>query len=533
VLWILTAVLVIPAIYSGGFWWTDETRHAMGGVFILDFVRDMPIADPMGYAMQYFAQYPALALNWYLPGFYAVEAVFYAVFGISEQVAHWSVFLFSVLAASVWFAWSRRTWGTLAAFLATALLLSVPTWSFWARSVMLEVPAIGIFLLSILFFEQYLDKPTYWRSVTVGLIMAAAILFKQTVTVLLPAVLIYGALSQRRSALLSWKAAPAYIFVFIALVITVVHATKFGGQGLAVTVGDGAALTGVAVTRFSFERWILYPSMLLQTWGWHLLVLSAIGALWPSQRNELQLPLLRIWFVFWYVSFSLLFGSASVENAGRYTLYVFPALAMLAARPVFLLQKHMLARSMIVALLCTIFAWNVWSTFQQKVRYVDGYREAAEYIHKKQTLSPILFAGKYDGSFIFHLRELNIARNDVVLRAEKILVSMAVIKNFGMVSHVATLEDIMILIKRYNIEYILIEQPDIVDIKEFRMLYELVQNPAFEKLSVFPVSSGGIVRAPERIEIYRFKNHTHGGNAEIVIPLPHMGREIRFTTKYH
>ena len=382
-------------------------------------------------------------------------------------------------------------------------------------------------LLSILFFEQYLDKPTYWRSVTVGLIMAAAILFKQTVTVLLPAVLIYGALSQRRSALLSWKAAPAYIFVFIALVITVVHATKFGGQGLTATVGDGHSLAGMAAKRFSLERWLLHPSMLLHTWGWPLLVLSAIGAVWPSQGNEPQLPLLRIWFLWWYVSSSLLFGSPSVANAGRYTLYVFPALAMLAARPVFLLQPYSVAKAAFLALFLAILTFNSWRSIQQPVPHVDGYSEISDFMYQVQTKGPILFAGKYDGSFIFNLKRNDSRRENIVLRADKIFVSMAVHKSFGVTSYVNGTDDILSMIKKYRVEYIVIEQPDVIGLKEVAMLYDLLQQPEFVKVRSFSITATH-VKAADRIEIYRYKNQSIDNDSEIVIHLPHMGRDIRF-----
>lgn len=109
-LFALAALFLAPALGGSGFWWTDETRHAMGGVFILDLLRDLPLDDPMGYALRYFAQYPALALNWYLPGFYFVEAGFFALFGVSETVAHWTVFAFVLLAAGLWFDWVRTGW---------------------------------------------------------------------------------------------------------------------------------------------------------------------------------------------------------------------------------------------------------------------------------------------------------------------------------------------------------------------------------------------------------------------------------------
>ena len=41
-LFALVVLFFVPTLGAGGFWWTDETRHAMGGVFMLDLLRDMP-----------------------------------------------------------------------------------------------------------------------------------------------------------------------------------------------------------------------------------------------------------------------------------------------------------------------------------------------------------------------------------------------------------------------------------------------------------------------------------------------------------
>lgn len=525
-LWALIGILTVPAILAGGFWWTDETRHAMGGVFILDLVRDLPLADPMGYAMRYFAQYPALALNWYLPGFYAVEAVFFALFGVGEAVAHWTVIVFCALAASVWFAWTRRGWGGAVALLATALFLSVPAWNFWARSVMLEAPSVAMFIVIVWFFERYLDRPTLARAVTTGLAVAAALLFKQTVALLLPALFIYGLWSKHRAAMWRWQAVPAYVLAAAAIAILALHAVKFGNLGLAATVGDNRTDLGLSASRWSLERWLLYPRVLVSTWGWPLLILSTIGALLPPKGDEPRLPLLYAWLGCWYVAMTLLLGAPG--NAPRYTLYVFPVLAVFAARPAFVFRERRPLQFAMIGVLTVAILFKAYRSLEMPVPHVDGYREVAEFIHQTGTKSPILFAGKHDGSFIFHLRRLDDRRNDVVLRADKVLVSLAVHKYFGMESHVRSLDEIRALIDRYGVEFILVERPDIVKVKEFAMLYELLQRPAFEKVKVQAVTSGGNAEAPKVVEIYRYRDHKAVENATIVIPLPHMGREIRF-----
>ena len=42
VLWCSVCLLFWKVLDAGQFWWTDESRHAMNGVFFLDLWRDMP-----------------------------------------------------------------------------------------------------------------------------------------------------------------------------------------------------------------------------------------------------------------------------------------------------------------------------------------------------------------------------------------------------------------------------------------------------------------------------------------------------------
>jgi hypothetical protein len=524
-LWALVGVLLVPPIWSGEFWWTDEARHAMGGVFILDLVRDMPWSDPMGYALRYFAQYPALAFNWYLPGFYAVEAVVFALFGSTESVARFTVLGFCVVGASVWFAWLQRGWGTTVAFLATALFLSPPLWNFWARSVMLEAPVVSMLIVSVWAFQRYLDLPTFARATQLGLVIAGTLMIKQTGSFLLPALLIYALATPRRAVLWRWQAIPGYLIVALALAAVAFHALEFGNQALTGILTDAEIEAGRMAPRLSLERWIVYAKVLLDTWGMPLVLLSAIGMFLPRGKNETYLPLIYAWLACWYVAVTLV---VQPSNAHRYTMYAFPALALLAVRPVYYFRDRPSLRNAWAAAVSLMIGFNVWQSMQQPAPHVTGFEEAADHVHETGTIAPILYAGKYDGNFIFNLRRVDERRNHVVLRADKLLVSMAVHKEWGTKSHVGSVEEIRALIERYGIEYVVIESPDVVDLKEFAMLGELVRGPLFEKVRAVPVRSVGRVTAPDVVEIYRYRNFTQVKDVEILIPLPHMGWEIRF-----
>src|SRR5882762_5349157 len=86
-------VLVVSVLFVTGaptgdaFSWPDSPRHALNGAFVLDLVRDHPFRHPTTYALNYYAQYPALTILFYPPLFYVLLAVFYALFGVSQTAA--------------------------------------------------------------------------------------------------------------------------------------------------------------------------------------------------------------------------------------------------------------------------------------------------------------------------------------------------------------------------------------------------------------------------------------------------------------
>ncbi|OYV35282.1 MAG: hypothetical protein B7Z80_18815, partial [Rhodospirillales bacterium 20-64-7] len=89
--------LFLTAPTGGDFSWSDAPRHALNGAFLMDMVRDHPWRDPAGWAMQYYIRYPSLTILFYPPFFYAVEAAFYAVMGVSHAVAQMAETLFVFL----------------------------------------------------------------------------------------------------------------------------------------------------------------------------------------------------------------------------------------------------------------------------------------------------------------------------------------------------------------------------------------------------------------------------------------------------
>src|SRR5271165_5666183 len=131
---------------QGDFWWSDAPRHAMDGVFYYDMARALPVTHLKQWAINYYLQYPAVTALTYPPLFALVEAVFFALFGVSHATAQLTVSAFFLAAA--WGAYFlARRWLSRIAALATALLFaSTPAIALWGRQVMLEVPTFAFLL---------------------------------------------------------------------------------------------------------------------------------------------------------------------------------------------------------------------------------------------------------------------------------------------------------------------------------------------------------------------------------------------------
>ena len=87
VCFVIAILFITGAPVDGAFFWADSPRHALNGAFIMDMLKDMPTSDPVGYAYDYYSQFPALTILFYPPLYSFILAPFYAIFGVSQETA--------------------------------------------------------------------------------------------------------------------------------------------------------------------------------------------------------------------------------------------------------------------------------------------------------------------------------------------------------------------------------------------------------------------------------------------------------------
>lgn len=509
-----------------GMWWTDESRHAMHGAFFVDFFRDLPLRAPYDYVQRYFAQYPALAFNWYLPLFPMGMGLIMSVTGVSEASAHATVIGVWLLGVVGWYFWLIRHYDRLTAVTASLALLSMPVVVLWSRSVMLEAPAVGMCALSVLFFQRYLDRPSHSTAISAGFILLATLLVKQTTLFILPVLLVYG-LSHEPGRRALWRREVWWgvALVAVGLLVIAAHALLFGPE--AVMAGESNTRPG-SFPWWSLGRWSMFGRSLYLGVGPIIAVLTVLGialSLYRRDRHVWVLPL--TWLAASYIWSTYL---ANVPgNSQRYAFYAMPAVAFFAAYGLWHFADRPVWRWTWASTLLLAIGWHGLNAVQTPHRYVSGYDIAANLVYGLPNSGAILFAGKHDGNFIFHIRQLDQDRQRVVLRGDKTLVSMSVHKYFGVRSHVSDAADIQTLLNGLGVRWVVVESRDLVGLKEFKLLYETLKGPGYRLVATVPVSTNVAEFAGVNVLVYENLGLQLPASGRVRITYPYLGKSYEFS----
>ena len=127
------------------------------------------MADPVEFAIRYFARYPIVQPTTYPPLFYILEGLVFAIAGPSPHVAKLVVLLFAMAAGLYTMAWARR-W--IAPGAGWRRLSGVHTGHrIWSNAVTLNMPATAAFgLASLYHFRRWLDAPETKQIVLAGFV---------------------------------------------------------------------------------------------------------------------------------------------------------------------------------------------------------------------------------------------------------------------------------------------------------------------------------------------------------------------------
>ncbi len=449
----------------------DETRHVMTGVFISDAIADWPTstADPRGYAVRYYMQYPALGIVIWPPFFYLVEGVAMWALGTSYLVSRLVIYAFALFGGVYAYRLFRRTHGTPVALAALAVLGLAPLVFMFSGYVLLEVPTLALVLASVFHFERYVGEKRARDAVLACLFAALAALTRFDGVLLLPFVLLRLGFTRQFGLLLR---RPVLLGLLLALVLTVPYylfTWRVYGSGIrhAATSGTGDQAT----SWLDPKNFYLYLSYVPEQLGWTAAVAAVVGLVYALWRDRKRSGPYVALLVATYLTFVPL-----AEPEARHAIYWVPALSLFAAGAVAAVFRGRVRLEVVgFAVLVGGVAWESIGPLRGTGwtgHYLCGTEEAAGWVLERSSGDrPVLYDGQLNGAFIYAIRRHDPERRMTVLRADKLLYSVFSDPRGGYEEYAKTDEQAVDLIHRFDPEFLVVEEPQV-----------FIQTPAGDRL---------------------------------------------------
>jgi len=481
---------------GGDFWWSDAPRHAMDGVFYHDLARALPITHMKQWAMDYYLQYPALAILFFPPLFPLVEAVFFSLFGVSAATAQLTVSAFLLGAAWGTYLLLRRWLDRAAAFSAALLFIGTPSIALWGRQVMLEIPAFAFLIWSAYFFFRYLDHLKSRDLYLAVAFVVAGMYTKQPVAFIVPAYLLTLYFVFRRALIRRADFWRATVLLTIGVIPLAIFTWLWGHYNVQQSIGGD----WVEYSRTSISGWLYVARQWPSEVGWPVVALAivyGVGAfLWPGWR--LPKPAL-FFFVAWILA-GYLFCTLIAIKSPRYTIFLIFPLVVFAVLAIARAVPAKIAPYVAVAFSAGIF---IHMLITDHVPYVSGYRAAAQYVCSVAPPdSVVLFSGLRDGSFIFNVRTNPECKNLSTIRSDKLLLRVMMMRSmFGVKELGVTQDQFRDMLGRYGVRYVVIEPDFWSDLQSMQMLLSLLHQDQFRLMTKIPIVSNR-ERLKSQLEIY-------------------------------
>jgi hypothetical protein len=466
-----TTLVVTHGITKGEFCYIDESLHAVTGLFIADFLHDLPLTHPIAYTFRYEAQYPALGLFHWPPLFHFVAGVMFLLLGRSVVVARLAILMFALFGVYFWFKLVTELQDPWTAAVSTVVFVSHPSILLLEKAVMLEIPGMAMCIAAGYFWLQFLKKGEN-RHIGWCVLLAAASFFTIYHSVYLPVFCLLTITVERKwRRLLNPIVLLAVAITLLPVVFYSIVALKYHGRFLMLLSVPHLSARAKESHAYTYY-WTKLPAQL----GWPLLGLSFAGFLtcrWWAKR-DCALAMLS-WMAACYLTMSILH-----QKEPRYIIFWLPAFVYFAVGP--LTAKPAgewlprLRAGVILGVLVTCF-WTAW-TYQRP--FLSGYEAAARGVIQREGSGFVLFDGDQPGNFIFFMRSLDPARRFFVLRKALYLID----ENTPVIRTRAGLND---FIDRYGIKIIVISENMRMRFDVQGYLRELLQTPEVRLVERFPV----------------------------------------------
>ena len=528
--WLLLGIVIVVSIVvfsrqftNAALGYPDADRLLMDGVFIHDFLLDLPLSHIYEYTINYFGQYPALSIGYRPPFFPFIESIFNLIFGINVWSSRLALIGFALVGVTSWFFLVRKIFDNYTAFFSTLLLVTMPFIAKWGWYTMGELPLVSMSMLLAYVFYRYVETNSAKFLFFTAATLVAAIWTKQTAFYLALWFVLYmafeGILIERLKEKKTWL---AILFILICVIPLALITLWLGEQNLTQSIGKGIAgnqsawMIRLKKIPLHLDN-ILHYQMTLP-----LVVLTTTGLISSVIFKERK----TVFFALLIFS-TFLFFSYVIHKNERYTIFWLPSFTVFAALPVYQLRNHPLARNLFAALLTGVVFYQITDIYSKEPNYATGYDEAAQYV-LDHSQSPTVFVDAYNnGYFTYFMRAKDPEKSMYVLRADKLLASSSISATNKLTIHANSKKDIKKILDKFGPEFIVVESRELTGIDIYRKLREFLQNGLFELIKCIPVKSTRPPLMEQNLLIYRYKGYrpTEGGIMELYLPV--VGQTIK------
>ena len=160
------------------FFYYDEMSHAMNGAFFRDLMLDWPWHNPIQYASQYYAKYPAISFPHWPPLFHLIEGVFPG-FWTSPWVSRLAILCFALMDIYFWYRIAEKLGPRYRAFFSALAIACTPFILVYERVVMLEIPSLATCMGAVYFWMKFQETERRRDLVLLTTFVIAAFLVSQ------------------------------------------------------------------------------------------------------------------------------------------------------------------------------------------------------------------------------------------------------------------------------------------------------------------------------------------------------------------
>jgi len=500
ILILLVGLLLSRGITRGEpFYNNDETRHVMNGVFLRDLLVDRPLAHPLTYAYEYYAKYPATSVPHWPPLFYAVEALFFLIFGISVWASRLAILGFALLGAYFWYRIAERFGPRTRALLSTFVFCLLPSIMVFESVTMLEMPQVALCLGTIFFWLRWVENEKAIDLWAVAALLVAALLTSQSSIFLAVFLSLDFLLNFRFRLLRNWQVWAAlltsvgivvswYLFSFRALTLSYQRAV---GQGF----------------QHVIHRWSLlfYLRKLPEQLGLTLLVFACIGIGWSVARAGSRYRFLLLWIVSAYLCFTLI-----NEKESRHIFIWLPPLVYFSLLGIEALVPR---RRWVWLAYAAVGLYFLITALRFQRPELTGVEQAARFVLAQPDCDIIYYQGTLNGAFIFDVRRLDPLKSHMVARDKQARRPVLI-----------TPDQVLNFFENWHIRYAVIESRDVDP--GLAVVHQVLESSRFELIATYPVRLNQGHQELEAIAVYRLRGEIGPSAQALTIPMMTIHHDI-------